>query len=234
MTNKQTSFTIPLLDAKQWSIICDFDGTIAPFDVTDAVLQEFAPKVWENIEEKWLRGEITARQCMERQIALIETPVALLDAFLDKVPLTEGFPEFVQFCRTRKLRLLIVSDGMDYAIQRVLARHNLSAIPVIANHLLFHGESGYALAFPYGEDGCPSGVCKCRVSRDAGGRILLIGDGRSDCCLAGVASFTLAREGKELERHCLAQGYPHRLFSNFFDILADMEKIGGQYENQEN
>ncbi|MDR2075330.1 MAG: MtnX-like HAD-IB family phosphatase [Desulfovibrio sp.] len=209
----------PGLSGGGWGIVCDFDGTITPFDVTDAVLDAFADKQWEEIEREWTGGGITARECMERQIGLLRVSPRELDAFLDRVPLTAGFAEFVAVCRSRKLDLSIVSDGMDYAITRVLARHGLEGVPVLANRLVFRGGSRYALEFPHGAEGCPSGMCKCGLTRGTGRRILLIGDGSSDCCLAGEAAFVLAKRHRKLERHCLENNYPCRPYDDFFDIL---------------
>jgi 2,3-diketo-5-methylthio-1-phosphopentane phosphatase len=202
-----------------WNIICDFDGTIARFDVTDAVLEAFAPPAWEAVEKEWLEGTITARQCMERQVRMIDVAPDRLDVFLATVPLTDGFREFTQFCAAHGRSLLVVSNGMDYAIKRILADNGLAHVPVIANRLRFHGDSGYRLDFPYGADGCGSGVCKCDVARAGGGRILLIGDGRSDICLANAASFVLAKKGMPLHRHCGENGIAHAAYDDFFDIL---------------
>jgi 2,3-diketo-5-methylthio-1-phosphopentane phosphatase len=221
------------LTLNDWNIICDFDGTITPLDITDALLREFAPPAWEDVEAQWLRGEITARQCMEQQIAMIKTPVRGLNAFLDSMALTGGFREFVRFCRERGLQMLIVSDGLDYAIKRILAAHGLFDLTVIANRLLCSDSRGYALEFPYGNAHCPAGVCKCSVAGSMEGRTLLIGDGRSDCCLAGSAAFILAKEGQELERHCSTRGYPHRTFKDFYGISAELEKAAWSFPEKD-
>lgn len=142
-------------------------------------------------------GAISARQCMERQIPLIEAPLERLDAFLDTVPVTGGFVEFVRYSRSKGIPLGIVSDGMDYPIKRILNRHGLRHVPVVANRMVYR-EGAYRLEFPYGREGCASGVCKCGVAEavSGDGKTLLIGDGLSDCCLARSASFTLARAGQ--------------------------------------
>ena len=209
----------PDITENKWNIICDFDGTITRFDVTDAVLEKFADSAWEKVEREWLAGTITARQCMERQVRMINAPPSSLDAFLATVPLTEGFSTFIDFCRSGGLKILIVSDGMDYAIKRILAQNGLGHIPVIANRLRFVGERGYRLDFPYGSPGCKSGVCKCDVAKAGGGKVLLIGDGHSDICLAGMAAFVLAKRGKSLHRHCEENDIPHTAYDDFFDVL---------------
>ena len=53
--------------AGNWHVVCDFDGTITPFDVTDAILQRFALPAWEAAEEAWTGGRISARECMDIQ-----------------------------------------------------------------------------------------------------------------------------------------------------------------------
>ena len=212
-------YSLPDRTDSDWNIICDFDGTIARYDVTDAILETFAAPAWEAVEQEWLAGAITARQCMERQVRLIDARPEALDAFLATVPLVDGFGEFTRYCAALGLDLLVVSDGIDYAIKRILSGNGLGAVPVIANRLRFHGESGYRLEFPYGSPGCRSGVCKCGVARAEGGHILLIGDGRSDICLAGEASFVLARRGESLHRHCLDNALPHTAWDDFHDVL---------------
>jgi 2,3-diketo-5-methylthio-1-phosphopentane phosphatase len=210
---------LPGFAKKGWSIICDFDGTIARFDVTDALLEEFADPAWESVEKEWLDGTITARQCMERQVGMLDASPARLDEFLATVPLTDGFAEFTQFCASSGLDLLVVSDGMDYAIKRILVSNGLGDIPIIANRLRFHGESGYSLDFPYSAAGCKSGVCKCGIAKAGGGKVLLIGDGHSDICLAGMASFVLAKRDKSLHHHCMENGILHAAYDDFFDVL---------------
>ena len=74
-TEKQDVFQLPDFAAGPYSVICDFDGTVTPFDVTDAILERFARPAWKTIEDEWVRGAISARQCMERQIPLIEAPL---------------------------------------------------------------------------------------------------------------------------------------------------------------
>lgn len=218
--DEHTKFAFPAITKDGWSIICDFDGTIARVDVTDAVLEKFADPAWRTVEREWLAGTITARQCMERQARMIDAPPSRLDALLAIIPLTDGFTEFAGFCESNGLDMLIVSDGMDYAIKRILADNGMDSIPVIANRLRFQGEAGYRLDFPYGSPGCGSGVCKCEVAKAGGGEILLIGDGHSDICLADAASFVLAKRDKSLHRHCEAYAIPHAVYDDFFDVLA--------------
>ena len=203
---------------RPFNIICDFDGTVTPFDVTDAILEKFALSEWREVEDEWVNGQISARECMRRQVALMRVARSELDVFLDSVPLVEGFQPFVDFCRSSAINFMVVSDGMDYAIRRILRRHGLGDLPLAANKLLFGQDGTYRLEFPFGDPLCGSGVCKCRVAGVDRQRILLIGDGRSDCCLAARASLVLAKSGRDLLEFCLSGGLPCLAYENFCDI----------------
>ncbi len=199
-----------------WAIACDFDGTIAKVDVTDAVLTRFAEPQWEDVEADWKAGKIGSRECMALQIALIRASRAELDAFLDTVEIDPSFPAFVADCRARNVPIRVVSDGLDYAIRRILGRHGLGDLPIAANHLVETAPGQWKLEFPYFRQSCSalSGTCKCMLAAENGPRrTLLIGDGTSDFCLANDADYVFAKH--KLLTHCLQKGIPHRAFAGF-------------------
>jgi 2,3-diketo-5-methylthio-1-phosphopentane phosphatase len=201
-----------------WDIVCDFDGTITPFDVTDALLERFAAPEWLAVEQDWVDGIITARQCMERQVRLMRASRPDLDAFLDTVPIDPFFTDFLELCRHLNRKPRILSDGLDYAILRIFKNHGL-AVKVAANRLAFLENNRFCLEFPHGADDCASGMCKCRVA-SRGRRILLIGDGRSDFCLAGRADFVLAKQDRSLLDYCRAHGIACSPYADFNDICG--------------
>ncbi len=167
-------------------IYCDFDGTIATIDTTDRVLGQLAAPAWEDLEARWVRGDITAAQCMREQIALIGGDDDALNAVLDRIDIRPGFAELVAWCRRNDVELTVVSDGVDRFIERILDRHGLSGLPIVANHLVGDAIAGRRLEQPYSRTGCAagSGVCKCQVLSASAddGPIVFIGDGRSDVC----------------------------------------------------
>ncbi len=54
-------------------IVCDFDGTITQVDVTDLVLAQLAHPSWREVEQEWALGLIGSRECLERQVALVDS-----------------------------------------------------------------------------------------------------------------------------------------------------------------
>lgn len=214
-------------------VFCDFDGTIAKVDTTDLVLTKLADPAWEDLEERWTRGEITAADCMRGQVALIGGDDAALDAVLDSVELADGFTEFVAWCEANAVPLIVVSDGVDRFIARILGRHGLDRLPVIANSLV--GEAGArGLEQPWARTGCAagSGVCKCQVATGAEGvnglddLMVFIGDGRSDFCVSNRADLLFARD--KLAAYARSRAMPHHEFSDFHAITTTLAAAHGR------
>lgn len=206
-------------------VFCDFDGTIAKVDTTDLVLTRLADPSWEDLERRWQRGQITAAECMRDQIALIGGDDKALDTVLDSVQLTEGFVQFAAWCQANAVPLTVVSDGVDYFIARILGRHDLGHLPVVANRLA--GEAAARrLEQPWSRAGCAagSGVCKCQAAARAesgeASLLVFIGDGRSDFCVSGRADLLFARDA--LADYARARAMPHHEFSDFHTITATL------------
>lgn len=202
--------------------VIDFDGTLALEDTVDTLLDKFAPVAWQAVEREWLSGRITAVECMRQQIRMIRADPIALEHFFHAIKLDEAFLPFHQYVSTFST-LAIVSDGLDHAITIAMRDAGLPKLPVFANHLIFEPR-GIDIAFPHLNPQCTAGngVCKCAVARtlsgSTGGLVVLVGDGKSDACLAGNADVVFAK-GRLLE-HCREQGIAHVPFSTFADVLA--------------
>ena len=196
-------------------ILLDFDGTIAPVDTTDLLLERFAAPAWHDVEEDWKAGRIGSRECMIRQIDLVRATPAEMDAFIGSVEIDPAFGGFVSRFRRHGHTLLVLSDGLDRTIRTVLDRADID-IPYFANHLQWRGGDRWRLAFPHSKSACVAlaGNCKCSFA-DAWPRELniVVGDGRSDFCLAERADLVLAK-GSLLE-HCRKSDLPHFEFEDF-------------------
>jgi 2-hydroxy-3-keto-5-methylthiopentenyl-1-phosphate phosphatase len=209
-------------------VICDFDGTITRKDTTDCVLAALANPAWEAVEAMWVQGFITAAECMRRQVAMIGGDDDDLNAVLDAVELDPAFVAFVLWCEAEDIPLTVVSDGVDYFIHRILDRHGLGRLPVIANHLA--GEAlERRLEQPWRRAGCAagSGVCKCaaseRTSAMQPATMVFVGDGRSDFCVSGRADVLFAKS--KLAEYAAARSQAFHVFDTFADVkrtLADL------------
>ena len=204
-------------------VIVDFDATITLEDSTDQLLQRFADPAWTKIEADWAEGRIGSRACMTEQVALIRATPQEIDAYAAGVAIDWHFKSFERMCGRLGIPLMIVSDGLDRVIARVLAKAGLDHVPVAANHLAHEGADRWRLAAPHAAADCASdsATCKCAVAGQRGPRpTLLIGDGRSDYCLAARADFVFAK--CKLLRHCQRGGIAHTPFADFADAAGHL------------
>ena len=203
--------------------IIDFDGTLSPEDTVDKLLEHHAPPRWEELEADWLEGRISALECMREQIALVRADRITLGKFFQRIQLDPHFLGFWKHVR-QFAAVAVVSDGLDYAIQTALRGAGLSSLPVFANQLNFITPDSLELTFPHRQTDCRggNGVCKCAIAKQLatqhGGPIVLVGDGKSDACLAGIADTVFAKSS--LIKHCEDQGISHIAFEDFSEVLS--------------
>ncbi|WP_423599989.1 MtnX-like HAD-IB family phosphatase [Roseateles sp. MS654] len=226
----------PLLTLRsEWTIQCDFDGTINLQDVTDTLLQRFGQPGWQALEQAWEEGKIGSRECMQRQIALLDMSREELESVLSRMRIDPGFAAFVQQAHGLGIAVQVVSDGLDWAIRSILQHHGLSHLPVIANHLLQAGPRQWRLDTPWTTADCAraSANCKCaRLSaqRAISHRVLFVGDGSSDFCVSGAADFVLAKD--RLIAHCQRKDIPHYAFSDFAQAQQLLPQVLNRFEQE--
>ncbi len=212
-------------------ILCDFDGTITTADTADSIFTAFAAPAWHDVEALWAAGEIGSAECMRRQMELVDASITELNEELDGLEIDPSFSNFARFCAVNGFELVIVSDGVDYFIRRILKRVGLANLPIRANQLLRTGERTFSLAHPFSVKDCASGAgnckCACEASAAPSKLTVLIGDGRSDFCVAQEADVVFAK--KSLLRHAREQGIPAMEFSTFHDVEAMIERLVPAY-----
>jgi 2-hydroxy-3-keto-5-methylthiopentenyl-1-phosphate phosphatase len=204
-------------------ITIDFDGTVTLGDTTDLMLEQFAGPKWREVEAEWVAGRIGSRECLARQAALLRASPDEIDATLDTVKTDLSFPHFVQEAHAFGAATKIVSDGFDRFIEPILARIGVQ-IPLVCSRLVSEGPRSWRAEFPNSSDDCrsESGVCKCATAAMGKFR-LLIGDGRSDFCLAQESDLVFAKD--KLVEFCRAQQVPYRPIASFRDARVHMREL---------
>jgi len=207
-------------------ITIDFDGTVTLADVTNLMLERFADPKWREVEAEWVEGRIGSRECLARQAALINASPGEIDALLDSVETDSGFPRFAEEAQALGATTKIVSDGFDRFIEPILARGGVK-ISLQSNRLIPAGLRSWRAEFPHVNLDCSSesGVCKC-ANFTAGRFRLLIGDGRSDFCVAQEADLVFAKGA--LIEFCREQNIPYRPIASFREArvyLLELSKL---------
>ncbi|HEX5483018.1 MAG TPA: MtnX-like HAD-IB family phosphatase [Terriglobia bacterium] len=212
-------------------VFSDFDGTITLSDVTDEILSRLAAPGWQEIERLWIDGKIGSRECLERQLALVETSAQELNALIDSIPLDPGFHNFVRFTEKSRIPFVVLSDGLDCVIRRVLAHADLHFRPRNGSH--FFSTSGrlvngrMRVSFPHAVKSCTHGCATCKpriIQKLKRGHwpVIYAGDGLSDRHAVAEADFVYARQ--PLLDLCREKDIPCRPFDNFKDVQDALGK----------
>jgi len=227
-----SSHSQPGEDSKGPVVFCDFDGTITPVDVTDQILAQLAHPSWREIEREWMLGLIGSRECLERQIALVDAPAEELHAVVDAVAIDSDFKSFCKFARKQRLPLYILSDGFDYVIRRVVKRagvdrHFRSGANLFASALRVEGRR-LVPSFPHSPEPCGHGCATCKAAlirrlREGRRPVIFVGDGMSDRFAVEVADVVFAK--RHLLAHCRESGIACHPFETFKDVQVALEKL---------
>ena len=209
-------------------LFLDFDGTISCRDAIDAILEKFANKSWEIVEERWKNGAIGSRQCLREQVALIDASPDEINNLLDEIKLDEGFETLLKTCHQFEIKPHIVSDGFDFCIERILS-NSVTAVnlPVFSSHLEFQN-GAWQTDFPHFNKICQHGcaTCKPQVMKDLNPEnapMIFVGDGLSDRYAAQTADLVFAKSG--LAKFCTTKNIRFSAYQNLFDVSERIEQI---------
>ena len=187
-------------------------------------LERFA-EGWEEIDRSYSTGKVGSRAAYRRIAPLFRANrLQVLEFVLHRERLDPFFPEFVGFCRGRKIDLKIVSDGLDVYIEAILRKHNLE-IEFYSNRLIFLGDGRIEFDFPLASGECGRcGTCKRSLIerfRPDYDRIIYVGDGYSDVCAARASDQIFAKP--ILYEKCIGNGTPCTRYKDFGDIRRCLE-----------
>jgi 2-hydroxy-3-keto-5-methylthiopentenyl-1-phosphate phosphatase len=210
-------------EARRCQVWLDFDGTTVRQDVLDEMIRRHSvDDSWLQVEERWQAGLIGSRQCLQEQFALLRMSPRQLDDMLDAIEIDEGMFSLVELLEEAGVPLVILSDGVDSFIGRILCRHGLSQVEVRANSVVREGLA-FRLLCPHGHSWCEceAAHCKCAsmaLMGDRHRRSVYIGDGRSDLCPARKADCVFA---KSVLAECLARESAGFIpYSTLHDVVA--------------
>jgi 2-hydroxy-3-keto-5-methylthiopentenyl-1-phosphate phosphatase len=208
-----------LEQARKIIIQCDFDGTVTEDDISFILLDAFTKGDWRTINKQHSEGKITVGQFNERAFGLVRaSKKAMLDYLKDKVKVRPGFQKLVELCQQKGIRLVIVSNGLEFYIKRILEDMGLYNLEYHAAETRFHANK---LKVRYiGPDGSvvDSGYKEKYVNKylNEGYHVVYIGNGSSDLSPARGAHQIFATES--LLEHCQRTGLTCIPFTSFLEI----------------
>jgi 2-hydroxy-3-keto-5-methylthiopentenyl-1-phosphate phosphatase len=112
---------------------CDFDGTITEEDISFLLLDAFAQGDWRRLLRDYKEHKISVGEFNSRAFAMVKADKhKLLEALQGGVKVRAGFHDLVTYCLEKGLRLVIVSNGLDFYIRAVLENLGLGDVEVYA------------------------------------------------------------------------------------------------------
>jgi len=215
-------------------IFTDFDGTITLYDTWIEVGEYFIrdKDKWAEVIRDFEELKIGARECFLKECSLIENfDLDKFNEIIDKQLIDPAFPGFKSFCESNGFPVTILSEGMDYYIERVLANNNLN-LRYYSNKFVLsedktNDEKTLTLEFPYSDSECRRCGCSKRnllLNLTADDEIsVFIGDGFSDVCAVHYADIVFAK--KSLASYCWKNNITYFDYHDFSDIKKKLEKI---------
>ncbi|SKC83710.1 MtnX-like HAD-IB family phosphatase [Maledivibacter halophilus] len=208
------------------TIMIDFDGTITKQDTCVAVANEFVTRDWKNIDERWSNGELSTQQCSQMLFDLMDFDEKTLRSFLEKIEIDDYFIRFIEFCRKRNYDIYIVSDGFDFNIRTVLKKNKINNMEIYSNIFFFDDKGEYNLKFPHKSQDCGKcGTCKTSIYnklKESSDKIIYIGDGYSDRCVAENADMLFAKS--YLAQYCDEKEIEYIKYDSFKDVIDYLQK----------
>ena len=211
-------------------IFADFDGTISLYDTWIEIGEYFIrdKEKWAEVIRDFEELKTGARETFLSECSLIENfDLDKFNEIIDKQKIDPAFTDFNNFCDLNGFDVTILSEGMDYYINRVLSNHNLD-IPFYSNKMVLSDDKkSFSLEFPYSDAECRRCGCSKRnilLNSTADDEIsVFIGDGFSDVCAVHYADIVFAK--KSLASYCWKNNITYFDFGNFSDITRKLEKI---------
>jgi 2-hydroxy-3-keto-5-methylthiopentenyl-1-phosphate phosphatase len=217
-------------------IFIDFDGTITKGDIGDSFFEKFGGQTAVKAVQDYRSRLINAVECFNREAkAGTFLSQQAVDEFIDEQKIDQTFIDFISFCNQykdgdRAINYFIVSDGLDYYINRILKNNGLQNIKVFSNHAEFTETAESIrlnLSYPYTDEECDRCACCKRnhmltLSSDDD-IIVYVGEGYSDFCPVKYADIVFAKD--ELQSYCQRENITYHLYNDFTDVMSKMNEV---------
>jgi 2-hydroxy-3-keto-5-methylthiopentenyl-1-phosphate phosphatase len=207
---------------------CDFDNTIAAFDVSFMLLDAFADGNWRQILQEYRERKIPVGVFSQMTFAMIKADEATMLDYLfsgSRVRIRPGFKELLGLCSEKGFGFVIVSNGLKFYIDAILKHIGVEGIEVFAAHTDFNS---YGLDITYINPAGQQILDRFKESYvekhiGQGYRVAYIGDGYSDIAPATLADYIFARD--DLLNHCLKRSLKCTPFNDLHDVVRGLESI---------
>jgi len=213
-------------EAVKTVVQCDFDGTITQEDVSFLLLDTFANGDWRQLLTEYREGKISVDHFNMKAFAMVKADrQTLLEFMRGKVKIRAGFHELLACCQRKGFHFVIVSNGLDFYIETILADIGINNIEAFAAQTRF-GAKGIEVQYvgPEGsqlQDGFKEAYIRLFLKR--GYRVVYVGNGDSDIPSARLAHWIFATG--ELLTYCKETNLNCTPFVDLNDVVRGLEVL---------
>ena len=220
----------PVVASTPTALLLDFDGTIAPTDITVELLRQLGAPGWREAVSTLQAGSVGSRIVQDRLLDFLPPDRDVLLEFALAFELDPGTRPLIWAARAAGWAVEVTSDGFGFYVAPLLRRAGIEIAPRAAD--VVNGPDGsLRLSAPYASRGgtrCTT-CTACKLDallehRTAGQRVVVVGDGRSDHIVAEEADVVYATAS--LAEYCQAVGVDFRPWHRLADVLDDLRRRG--------
>jgi len=212
----------------EYTVLCDFDGTITEIDTAEFILNKFAKGDWRAFEKQFENGKITLEECLRKQFSTVEgSKKEILDALEDTVSFRPDFGKLARYCRKSLIPVVIVSAGLDFVIEHYLALKGWTDLVSTYTPETKFSHHSIELAFPKLHDKKASNFKQdlVRQYKNIGRKVFYIGDGSGDYAAMKDADYPFAIRGSKLAKLCKNNGIQCIEINDFQEVINEIRKI---------
>ncbi len=203
---------------------CDFDGTVTLEDASFIMLDAFARGDWRKVNADYEAGKMTVGRFNSKAFGMVKASRRqLLASIKGKVHIRPGFEEFATYCRRAGVRLVVVSNGLEFYIRDILDGIGLLDVEAHGAKAVFGGDAvSVAYVGPDGKE-LDDSFKEAYVLRfqEQGYRVVYVGNGSSDFKPALKSDYVFAT-GTLLEV-CQKAYLGCSPFNDFHELVRELE-----------
>ncbi len=206
----------------------DFDGTVTEEDVSFLLLDTFVGGDWRKYLDKYSHGDISVGAFNKIVFGMMKADKKTLTDFVlssPRVKVRPGLKEFTDYCKNKRIKIIIVSNGLTFYIKALLKKMGVSGLEIhAAENIFFPGGMKVRYLGPDGKEievgfkeAYTDMLCKM------GYQVIYVGNGTSDIYPSRKAQYVCATA--DLLEKCRAEKLKCHPFNDFFDIVKILETL---------
>jgi 2-hydroxy-3-keto-5-methylthiopentenyl-1-phosphate phosphatase len=202
-------------------VFVDFDGTVTSEETLSGLLMRMSPRGCESVIEDMLSEKVTLAEGLNIIFGNIPSSRENeIEDYISTVPLRPGFEEFLLYCRSVDLPVVILSGGIRQMVEYKIRPLRGLIKDVYSVELDTSGETMRMVA-EHGND--KEFMDKPAImARYDYKEAICIGDGYTDFSMAEISDVVFARD--QLAAHMDEVGASYYRWEDYFDIIDVLKR----------